>query len=274
MTADGAFDNAVQTQPPFDSVIHAASPFHFKSKDYQKEILDPAIKGTVGILRSIKAHAPSVKRVVITSSMAAVLNWDNPPDLYEESTWNPITYDQALTGPIFAYLGSKTFAERAARDFVNDERPNFDLVTIHPPGVYGPPIYELPSLDSINTSNKSFASILQGEWQSLVPNNPPTQWVDVRDVALAHVRALEVPEASSRRFITVAGYASNQQIVSIIVEKHPEIRSKLPESFGKTQEGKIPRVDTEPAEKVLGIKFTPLEDSVLDTIGALLPLGR
>lgn len=206
--------------------------------------------------------------------MAAVLNWDNPPDLYEENTWNPITYEQALTGPIFAYLGSKTFAEKAARDFVKDKQPNFDLVTIHPPGVYGPPIHELPSLDSINTSNNSLASILQGKWQTQVPDNPPTQWVDVRDVALAHVRALDVAGASSRRFITVAGYASNQQVVSIIAEKYPELRSRLPENFGKTQKGKIPRVDTEPAEKVLGIKFTPLEDSVLDTIGALLPLAR
>jgi len=273
ITADAAFDHAVQSTPPFDSVIHAASPFHFKSKDFQKEILDPAIKGTVGILKSIKAQAPSVKRVVITSSMAAVLNWNNPPDLYEENTWNPITYEEALSGPIFAYIGSKTFAEKAARDFVKNERANFTLATIHPPGVYGPPIHDLQSLDAINTSNGAFAQLLQGAWQNEVPENGPTQWVDVRDVALSHVRAMELPEAAGRRFITVAGYTSNAEVSAIVARRHPAIRNKLPQTFGKTLDGKAPRVDTDPAQKLLGVQFTALEDSVADTIAALAPLA-
>ena len=60
----GAFDKAVQSSPPFDTVIHTASPFHFNVTDTQKDLLDPAIIGTTGILKSIKEHALTVKRVV------------------------------------------------------------------------------------------------------------------------------------------------------------------------------------------------------------------
>jgi len=66
-----AFDEAVKSDPPFEAVLHTASPFHFKATDIQKELIDPAVIGTTGILKSIKKSAPTVKRVVITSSFAA-----------------------------------------------------------------------------------------------------------------------------------------------------------------------------------------------------------
>ena len=62
----GAFDKAIVSDPPFETVIHTASPFHFNVTDPQKELLDPAVIGTTGILKSIKQHAPTVKRVVGT----------------------------------------------------------------------------------------------------------------------------------------------------------------------------------------------------------------
>ena len=60
----GAFTKAVQSDPPFEIVVHTASPFHFNVTDPKKDLLDPAIIGTTGILKSIKQHAPTVKRVV------------------------------------------------------------------------------------------------------------------------------------------------------------------------------------------------------------------
>lgn len=71
-----AFDQAVVSSPPFSAVIHSASPFHFNVTDVQKELLDPAVMGTTGILKSIKKNAPTVKRVAITSSFAAMINAD------------------------------------------------------------------------------------------------------------------------------------------------------------------------------------------------------
>ena len=75
-------------------------------QDPVKDFLDPAIKGTTGILKSIKAFAPSVKRVVITSSSAAVLNPDNHADVYDESFWAPVTWEQAMI-PRNTYRASK-----------------------------------------------------------------------------------------------------------------------------------------------------------------------
>lgn len=60
----GAFDKAVHSNPPFETIIHTASPFHFNATDTKKELLDPAVIGTTGILESAKKYAPTVKRVV------------------------------------------------------------------------------------------------------------------------------------------------------------------------------------------------------------------
>ena len=59
-----AFDKAVVSDPPFDYILHTASPFHFNVTDPKSQLIDPAVCGTTGILESIKKYAPSVKRVV------------------------------------------------------------------------------------------------------------------------------------------------------------------------------------------------------------------
>ena len=61
---EGAFDDAVVSNPPFEAVIHTASPFHYNITDAKKDVLDPAIMGTTGLLKAIKNGAPSVRRVV------------------------------------------------------------------------------------------------------------------------------------------------------------------------------------------------------------------
>ena len=149
-----AFEKAVISNPPFEAVIHTASPFHFNVTDTKKDLLDPgmpnrgfyslqccnrancyilAIIGTTGILTAIKKSAPSVKRVVITSSFAAILDGtkgNRPGYVYSEADWNPITEEQAIQTPTNGYRASKTFAEKAAWDFVEREQPNFTLATV------------------------------------------------------------------------------------------------------------------------------------------------
>lgn len=71
-----------------------------------KDFLDPAIKGTTGILKAIKSYAPSVKRVVITSSYAAIVNVKGHPKVYSEKVWNPVTWEEALEHSQ-TYRGSK-----------------------------------------------------------------------------------------------------------------------------------------------------------------------
>ena len=124
ITAPGAFDSVVQSSPPFDTVIHTASPFLYRAISDNREFLDPAIKGTLEVLKSVNAHAPSVKRVVITSSCAAIVNFggnpiSSPQKVYTEEDWNPTTWEGALTGtPNNAYQASKKFAEKSGKFFI------------------------------------------------------------------------------------------------------------------------------------------------------------
>lgn len=90
----------------FNYVIHTASPYSFKVNDPIRDFLDPAIKGTTGILESIRAYAPSVKRVIITSSSAAIINPKKHEKVYNETIWCPITWEDALN-PEYTYVGSK-----------------------------------------------------------------------------------------------------------------------------------------------------------------------
>lgn len=122
ITIPGAFTSLItsyQASNPLDLVIHTASPFLYRVVLNNREFLDPAIKGTLEILSAVKEHARSVKRVVITSSCAAVIDFDapavvEPRKVYDERDWNPRTWEQALEGtPNAAYQASKKFAEKA-----------------------------------------------------------------------------------------------------------------------------------------------------------------
>ena len=136
----GAFDSAVETDPPLDAIVHTASPFHYSVEDNKRDLLDPAINGTIGILEAVQKCAKSVTRVVITSSFAALSNARNPPDTYDENSWNPVTFEEGLTttNTQAAYSASKKLAEQAAWDFVKREKPSWTLTVLNPPMIYGP----------------------------------------------------------------------------------------------------------------------------------------
>ncbi|KAF2205997.1 NADPH-dependent methylglyoxal reductase-like protein GRE2 [Delitschia confertaspora ATCC 74209] len=276
-----AFDQAVVSDPPFEAVLHTASPFHFNVTDIQKDLLDPAVIGTTGILRSIKRSAPSVKRVVITSSFAAIIEpskgfW--PGHTYSEKDWNPMTKKDAEESPMAGYRASKTFAEKAAWEFVEKEEPNFSISTINPPMVYGPIIHNLESLENMNTSNQRILSAAQGKWKDEIPNTGVHFWVDVRDVAEAHVAAMEKPEAAGKRFFTVAGYFSNKEIAQIVKKHFPQYKDLPSDSTpgGDYPEGgkdAMYKFDNSRSREILGVKYRNFEDSVVDSIKSFQKVG-
>ena len=99
---EDAFDEVVKT-PGLEAVLHTASPFHFNWTDPKRELVDPAVIGTTAILRALHRSAPSVKRVVITSSFASIIDeahLDDPATVYDEKHWNPVTLEghQPLKG--------------------------------------------------------------------------------------------------------------------------------------------------------------------------------
>ncbi|CAC9887645.1 unnamed protein product, partial [Aureobasidium pullulans] len=260
---EGAFDKAVVSDPPFEAVIHTASPFHFNVTDVQKELLDPAVIGTTGILKSIKKSAPSVKRVVITSSFAAIINpskanW--PDHTYTEADWNPITQEEAVQNPANGYRASKTFAEKASWDFLEKEKPNFTISTMNPPLVLGP---------------IRIRDIYQGKAKEQIPETGTFLWVDVRDLALCHVKAIEVEAAANKRFFVTAGHFSNKEIAQIIKKEYPQTQGLPSES---TEGGDYPKdgvysYDNSRTKDVLGIQFKSLHDSIKDTVKSFQSVG-
>jgi len=274
----GAFDEAVKI-PGLEAVIHTASPFHFNVTDTKKDLLDPAIIGTTGVLAAIKKNAPSVKHVVITSSFAAIVDGAKglrPGHKYSEKDWNPITEEQALENPSNGYRASKTFAERAAWDFVEKEKPNFTLSTMNPPLVLGPIVHYLNSLDALNTSNQRIRDLVQGKNKEQIPETGTFLWIDVRDIALAHVKAIELPEAAGKRFFVTNGYFSNRELADIIRKNFPEYEKELPGKEvkgGGYPEGGLFGFDNSRTTEILGIKFRGLEESTVDTVKSLKAVG-
>jgi nucleoside-diphosphate-sugar epimerase len=165
-------------------------------------------------------------------------------------------------------------AERAAWAFIEQENPQFDLVTINPPLVFGPVVHHLNSLDAINTSNARIKKIIQGENKSGLPLTGSYLWVDVRDVAFAHVRAIEVPEAGGQRFFAVGGYFTNKMIADIIREDYPEKKSILPpEDVADDLPVDVYGYDNKKSIEVLGLKYRTLKETVGDTVKLLLEIG-
>jgi nucleoside-diphosphate-sugar epimerase len=241
--------------------------------------LDPAIIGTTSILKAIKKSAPGVKRVVVTSSFAAILSdagLADPKKVFSEADWNPSTYEDGLKdNKSTSYRVSKTIAEQSAWKFVEEEKPNFDLSTINPPLVFGPIVHHLNSLSAINTSNERFVALIQGKWKA---DGPPaggvSLWVDVRDVALAHVAAFEKPEAGGKRFFCTAGSFSNDEILAAAQKNFPELKDKFPSGDAKAGAASGgPGYDNSRATKVLGINWISIEKSTVDTIKSLLAVG-
>ncbi|KAI8633441.1 hypothetical protein F5Y19DRAFT_462455 [Xylariaceae sp. FL1651] len=269
-----AFDKAVVSEPPFEAVVHTASPFHFKSQDNQKELLEPAVNGTVGLLKAIYENAPSVKRVVITSSSAAILDPSQPTKVFSEADWCPITEEEALMGPANGYRASKTFAERAAWKFVEEKKPNFTLAVCNPPLVFGPVLHHLESLSALNTSNERIRDLMAGAGKQVCPPSVNHLFVDVRDLALGHALAVEKPEAGGQRFFMVGSKFSNREIVEIMRDAFPELRDNLPSGEAALRPGDYPPqgsfgFDNSRSKQVLGLSFRSLRESIVDSVKSL-----
>lgn len=273
-----AFDAVVkQYGASLSSVIHTASPFHYNFTDAKTELIDPAVNGTTGILHAIKKYAPSVRRVVITSSFAAILNAAktfDPNTLYTEKSWNPNTVEDAIKDKMAGYRVSKTLAERAAWDFIEKEKPNFDLATVNPPLVFGPVVHHLKSAAAINTSNERIVALLQGKWKNEIPDTAGmVLWIDVRDVAAAHVKAAEKPDLGGKRLFVVGGRFDNKKVAQIVYKNFPDRRDVVPGPEVKGGEAPDPKTtfqyDSSVTDKLLDIPWTTLEKSITDLVGSL-----
>ena len=143
--------------------------------------------------------------------------------------------------------------------------------------VFGPVKTYITNPAAINTSNELFRDILQGKFKQQLPATANTLWVDVRDVAAAHVAAFEKPEAAGQRFFVTSNKFSRQQVADIIVKNFPELKHLLPATRepndGLEPVGSSYTADNSRSKKVLGIQYHTLEECVVDSIKALRTLG-
>ncbi|XP_056164340.1 phenylacetaldehyde reductase-like [Syzygium oleosum] len=253
---DGSFDSIVDG---CRAVFHTASPVVFSASDPQAEIVDPAVRGTLNVLKSC-AKVPSIKRVVVTSSMASVVYNGKPltSDVVVDETWfsDPVFCEQSKLW----YVLSKTLAEKAAWEFAKEKR--IDLVMMNPGHVIGHLLQP--------TANLSVELILNFVNGTEEYPNASYGFVDVRDVAQAHIQALENPSASGR-YCVVGGIMHRHKASKILRHLYPTLH--LPEIC----EDDKPTVPTHKIsrEKVegLGVNFTPLEVSLRDTVESLKEKG-
>jgi nucleoside-diphosphate-sugar epimerase len=260
-------------------VLHVASPLPPNMPKREDELIVPAREGTLRVLRA--ARDAGVKRVVLTSSFAAI-GYGHPPRKtpFNETDWTDLNGDG-----VYAYVKSKTLAERAAWDFIANEGGSLELSVVNPVGVFGPvlgPDYSTSIL------------LVQRLMDGAIPGVPRLYFgvVDVREVADLHIRALSHPAAKGERFLAVAGDfmsmldiakvlksrmgASAKRVptrelpnwlVRIAALRDPAIKLILPEL------GKPKNATNEKAKRLLAWESRSNEDSIVATAESLVRLG-
>ncbi|XVE72295.1 hypothetical protein DITRI_Ditri11bG0027900 [Diplodiscus trichospermus] len=255
---EGCFDSIVDG---CQGVFHVASPIAFSAADPEAEMIGPAVKGTLNVLKSC-AKVASIKRVVITSSLASVVHNGKPltPDVVVDETWfsDPLVCKESKRW----YQLSKTLAEEAAGRFAKDN--GIDLVTLHPGIVFGPLLQP-----TLNTSSEEILNLTKGERAYSLPTYIV---VDVRDVAYAHIQAFEEPSACGR-YCLAERAVPHFEVQKIVYELYPtlHLKEKYDEDQNKPPE-KTFQVSKERA-KSLGVSFIPLEVSLKDSIESLKEKG-
>jgi nucleoside-diphosphate-sugar epimerase len=257
-----------------DYVLHVASPFPPSQPKDPDELIVPAREGTLRVLRA--ALDAGVKRVVVTSSIAAVRNAGNPArqPLTEEDWTDPENPD------LTPYAQSKTIAEQEAWAMVRERDQVDRLTTVNPGAIIGPVLG-----DDRSYSLQSIARMLDG-----MPGVPRLgfNFVDVRDVAKLEVMAMSSPEAAGQRLIAAGRWLWMADVAEILRERLGDRAAKVPtrtvpnfvvramsvfDSDLRSLTGELGQKSVcsdERARTRLGWSPRPSEETIVDTAESLL----
>ena len=257
-----------------DYLLHVASPIALESKS-EDFFVKPAVAGVKRALKFAKKH--NVKKVVLTSSVAAIFHGMKLKEYYDETDWsdpeNPL---------IDHYSKSKTLAERAAWDFIEREGNPFKLAVINPALVIGPTLS-----GDLGESNKAIEMVATGKMPVAVPLQ--FGYVDVRDVAAAHILAMKNPSSNGERFALAEKDLWYKDVSKILREngfdKAPKITipiwaAKIMANFSKELKLALPYLgrvrsvkNTSKAKDILGWNPRPAEESILELANQIREMG-
>lgn len=261
-----------------DVLMHTASPFPIASPKDENDLIRPAVDGTLRALKAAKKNG--VKRIILTSSNAAVYGVDLPADkaAYDETHWTDVTHPIGRV----AYTKSKTLAEKEAWEFIKNQAPEIALTTINPVLVLGAPL---------DNNFGSSISVVERIMQGKDPMLPDLRFgiVDVRDVALMHVKAIKTEAATGERILASSETYSFVDIAKLIKSIYPKSKAKtalaptlliklLSYFDGEIKSvlpllGKPMITSNEKARKILGIKFIPVEVTIRESADYLVKNG-
>lgn len=261
-----------------DAVAHVASPFPLTVPKDADELIVPARDGTLRALEF--AHQAGIERFVQTSSAAAIAYGHQGRERFDHTDWTDLTQNPP------PYIQSKTVAERAARDWVAFHAPQIVFCSINPVAVFGP-VHD----DDLSTSVELVKKIIDGS----IPLLPDlgVGVCDVRDVARAHVLAIEAPAEVVRgeRFPVSQKFMWIAQIAETVRHRVPEHAGKVPKRRManwlahvlalfmpemrqiRGELGNVRDVSGRNTETRLDMTFNPAEQTIEDTVRSLAAIG-
>jgi len=265
--ADNAYEKALEG---ITYVVHLASPLPMATTEFERDIIQPAIRGTINILLAAK-KVPTVKRVVITSSVVALLPWEfmwKADDKVHVAEERVEPFVGAIDNPGVAYGVSKVKALKAAEDFVQSEKPTFDVIHIHPSFVIGRNELALDANAVLKGTNATaLGHVLGGRFD--IPRVCGSVHLD--DVARLHILALDQKVKGGQSFLATKENVWNDSLD--IVKKH------FPHAV---KDGKLPatgdqptsslKLDASRTEEVFGFEFQDYEAQVVNVTEQYLEL--
>lgn len=238
-------------------IVHVASPTpHPGIENVTRDILEPAIKITNSVLFAAK-KIPTIRRVIITSSLSNVIRTEDNSTVVNEDRWSDAesTHDYSGCNPYEAYIASKAIVEKKAWKFVETEKPSFDIITLLIAYVLGDVLVKKDNKPSGTNA------LLWGILKNGAQGGMMEQTVHVRDVADAHVRALNASVKGNQRFIIANDPMKFNNAFEFVKKEFPNETW----NFGSTVSTNV-TYDNRRAKDVLGIKLRSFKSTILDTV--------
>jgi len=257
-----------------DYLLHVASPIALENHD-EDFFVKPAVAGVNRAMKFAKKH--NVKKVVLTSSVAAIYETMESKSYYDENDWS-----DPENPAISHYSKSKTLAERAAWEFVENENNPFELAVINPALVIGPSLS-----GDLGESNKAIEMVATGKMPVAVPLQ--FGYVDVRDVAAAHILAMQIPASNGERFALAEKDLWYGDVAKVLrdngFDKAPTLAvpvwlAKILAIFSKELKLAVPYLgrlrsvkNTSKAKDILGWNPRPAEESIVEIAQQIQDMG-